>query len=116
MEAKMIINNVDFDVVTKDAVEAAKKIATEGWDELSDIVENIGKSIANDIAFIAKKKASGEFEESDAKVFMEDQKIVARMRLRSIAIVTLKIAEQIWNAIVNVFNTAINTALGWTLL
>ncbi len=112
----MIINNIDFDVVTQDAIKAAKKIVTERLDELSDIVENIGKSIANDVAFVAKKKASGEFEESDAKVFMEDQKIVARIRLRSIAIVTLKIAEQIWNAIINVFNAAINKAVGWTLL
>ncbi len=112
----MEINGVDFDAVTKDALKAVKKIATEGLDELSDIVENIGDSLASDIAFVAKKKKSGEFEEADAKVFMEDQKIVARMRLRSIAIVTLKIAEQIWNAIVSVFNTAINKAIGWTLL
>lgn len=112
----MKINNVDFDVVTKDAIKAAKDIITEGCDELSDIVENIGKNIANDVAFVAKKQASGEFEESDAKIFMEDQRIVARMRLRSIAIITLKIAEDIWNAIVNIFNTAINKAIGWTLL
>jgi hypothetical protein len=38
------------------------------------------------------------------------------MRLRSVAIITLKIAEQIWNAIINVFNAAINKAIGWTLL
>lgn len=112
----MKINDVDFDVVTKDAIEAAKDIITEGWDELSDIVGNIGKNVANDVAFVAKKKASGEFEESDARIFMEDQRIVARMRLRSIAIVTLKIAEDLWNAIVNIFNTAINKAIGWTLL
>lgn len=112
----MKINDVDFDVVTKDAIEAAKDIITGGWDELSDIVENIGKNIANDVAFVAKKQASGEFEESDARIFMEDQRIVARMRLRSIAIVTLKIAEDLWNAIVNIFNTAINKAIGWTLL
>ena len=112
----MKINNVDFDLVTKDAIEAAKGIVTEGWDHLSDIVENIGKSIVSDVEFIAKKKASGEFDESDAKIFMEDQKTIARVRLRSIAIVTLKIAERIWNAIVEVFNAAINKAIGWTIL
>lgn len=112
----MKINDVDFDLVTKDAIEAAKGIVTEGWDQLADIVENIGKSIVSDVEFIAKKKASGEFDESDAKIFMEDQKTVARMRLRSIAIITLKIAERIWNAIVDVFNVAINKAIGWTIL
>ena len=112
----MIINNVDFDLVTKEATEAAKKVATEGWDQLSDIVENIGKSIASDLEFITKKKSNDEFDEQDARIFMEDQKTVARMRLRSIAIVTLKIAERIWNAIVDIFNAAINKAIGWTIL
>jgi len=112
----MIINNVDFDVTIKEAIAAVKLVTNEGWDELIDIVENIGKSLASDVAFVAKKKLSGEYEEMDAKVFMEDQKTVARMRLRSIAIITLKIAEQIWNTIIKVFNTAINTAIGWTIL
>jgi len=112
----MIINNVDFDVVTEEAMVAAKRVANDGWDELVDIVENIGQSLTSDVAFVAKKKASGEFEELDAKIFMEDQKTVARMRLRSVAIITMKIAERIWNAIAEVFNTAINTAVGWTLL
>jgi len=112
----MVIEGVDFDEVTREAVEAARLIATDGWDELADIVENIGHSLTSDIAFVAKKKKSGEFDELDAKVFMEDQKIIARMRLRSVAIVTLKIAEEIWNAIANVFNAAINRAIGWTIL
>lgn len=112
----MIINNVDFEEVIQEAIKAAKKVATEGWDELADIVENIGKSLTSDVEFIAKKKKNGEFDESDAKIFMEDQKTVARMRLRSVAIITLKTAEDIWNAIVGVFNTAINKAIGWKVL
>jgi len=112
----MVIEGVDFDEVTLQAVEAVRLVVTDGWDELADIVENIGQSLSSDIAFVTKKKKSGEFDELDAKVFMEDQKIVARMRLRSVAIVTLKIAEEIWNAIANVFNAAINRAIGWTIL
>lgn len=112
----MKINDVDFDDVTKDAMEAAKLVANEGWDELADIVKNIGDSISSDVEFIAKKKLSGEFDEVDARIFMEDQKTVARMRLRSVAIITLQIAEKIWNAIVGIFNTAINKAIGWTIL
>ena len=112
----MFINNVDFDVVTNEAIAAAKLVLQDGWEELSDIVENIGKSLSSDVEFVAKKKLSGEFEELDAKVFMEDQKTVARMRLRSIAIITLQIAERLWNAIAKVFNTAINQAIGWTIL
>lgn len=38
------------------------------------------------------------------------------MRLRSVAIVTLQLAERIWRAIADVFSRAINSALGWSLL
>lgn len=112
----MVINDVDFDEVITQAIGAAKAVASEGGDALADIVENIGKSLVSDVEFVARKKLSGEFDEIDAKVFMEDQKTVARMRLRSIAIITLQIAENIWNAIVGVFNAAINQAIGWTIL
>lgn len=110
------INNVDFDDVTKDALMAAKAVVTDSWDEVSDILENIAKGLVNDVAFIARKKATGEFDENDARVFLEDQKMVARIRLRSVAIITLQIAERIWNAIAEVFRAAINTALDWAIL
>lgn len=63
-----------------------------------------------------ERAANGEFNEDDARIFMEDQKVVARIRLRSLAIITLQIAERVWNAVATVFRSAINTALGWTVL
>lgn len=110
------INKVNFDDVVKDALKAAKATVTDNWDAVSDIIENIAKGIVNDVSFIAKKKAEGEFNENDARVYMEDQKMLARVRLRSIAIITLQIAERIWNAIAEIFRSAINKALGWTII
>jgi UDP-3-O-[3-hydroxymyristoyl] glucosamine N-acyltransferase len=110
------INNVNFDDVVDEALEAAKAVVSDNWDEANDIIENIAKGLANDVSFIAKKKLSGEFNEDDARVYLEDQKMLARVRLRSLAIITLQIAERIWNAIAEVFRTAINKALDWTLL
>ena len=112
----MVINGVNFDDVTDEAIQAVKLAVSDSTDEIIDIVKNIGDSLKGDIAFVAKKKLNDEFDEDDAKVFMEDQKIVARMRLRSVAIITLRTAEIIWNAIVGVFNAAINRAIGWTIL
>lgn len=114
--AAFIINTVDFDKVVADALDAAKAVIMDNWEDIRDIVENIAKSLANDVEFIAKKKAEGVFNEDDARVFLEDQKIVARVRLRSLAIITLQLAERIWNAIAGVFCTAIKAALTWTLL
>tara|TARA_R110002051_G_scaffold233145_1_gene294723 strand:- start:275 stop:616 length:342 start_codon:yes stop_codon:yes gene_type:complete len=110
------INGVDFDNVLDNAIEAAKAIVSENWEEVKEIVENLGKGIENDVSFLAKKKLSGEFNEDDARVFMDDQKMLARIRLRSVAIMTLQLSERIWNAIADVFRGAINTALGWDIL
>ena len=112
----VMIINVNFDDVIKEALEAARAVATQNWDQLRDIVENVAKGLENDTVFLAKKKASGEFNEDDARVYLEDQKMLARVRLRSLAIVTLQLAERIWNAIAEVFRRAIKTALGWTIL
>ena len=110
------INGIDFDNVLDDAVEAARAVISDNWDDVEEIVKNIGEGLTKDVVFLAKKKASGEFNEDDARVFLEDQKMLARVRLRSVAIITLQLAENIWNAIAAVFSTAINTALGWDLL
>jgi hypothetical protein len=110
------INGVNFNDVVDDAVAAAKLVVSGSWDEIADIVQNIGQSLSNDVSFLARKKLLGEFNEDDARVFMEDQKMLARIRLRSIAIITLQIAEKIWNAMAEVFRSAINTALGWVVI
>lgn len=110
------INKVDFDEVVDEALKAAKAVFSDNWDQARDIIENIAKALANDVSFIAKKKLSGEFNEDDARIYLEDQKMLARVRLRSIAIISLQIAENIWNAIADVFRQAIQKALDWTLL
>jgi UDP-3-O-[3-hydroxymyristoyl] glucosamine N-acyltransferase len=110
------VNNVNFDDVVEDALKAAEAVITENWDEVRDVVENIAKALANDVVFIATKKLKGEFNEDDARVYLEDNKMLARVRLRSLAIITLQIAERVWNAIAEIFRSAINKALGWTII
>jgi hypothetical protein len=114
----IVINNVDFSKVTSDALAAAKMVLNDqsNWKTLEDIVKNIADNLVGDVQFIAKKKLSGEFNENDAKIYLEDQKTIARVRIRSVAIITLQIAERVLNAIADVFRKAINSALGWTVL
>jgi hypothetical protein len=110
------INGVDFGQVANNAVTAGIGVITSNASGLREVVENVAEGIVHDLAFVARKKANGEFEEEDARIFMEDQKTLARIRIRSIGIVTAQIAERVWNAMAQVFRQAINTALGWTLL
>ena len=112
------INSVDFRKVTREAVDAARNVVVdvESWRQMKDIVRNVSDSLAADVCLIAKRKLTGEFNEDDARVFLEDQKMVARIRIRSVAIVGLHRAEAVWNAIANVFRGAIQRALGWTII
>lgn len=110
------VNGVDFEQVSVDALAAAKAVITNNWAQVEDIAKNIAQSLVSDVVFLEKKRVSGEYNEGDAKIFMEDQKVVARIRLRSIAIIDLQLAESVWNAMANVFRTAINKAIGWTVL
>jgi hypothetical protein len=111
-----VINDVNFDEVIEAASAAAKAIIEDNWDDVKDIIKTVGDGLTNDVVFIGKKKASGEFNEDDARVFLEDQKMLARIRIRSVAIIGLQLAERIWNAVAEVFRKAIVAALGWTLL
>jgi hypothetical protein len=112
------INGINFNSVTKDALTAAQTILNDPttWQSLKDIIQNVSDGFVSDTQFLAKKKLSGEFNEDDARVYLEDQKTIARVRIRSIAAISLQIAERVLNAVLDVFRTAINTALGWTVL
>ena len=111
-------NGIDFDEVVKEALHAAKKAVNDpvAWKELDDIVENIAKGLKSDVGLVAKRKLAGSFDEKDARMFLEDQRMLARIRLRSSAIIGMAAAEQIWNAVAEVFREAIKKAIGWTIL
>ena len=110
------INGVNFDDVAKEALAAAEAVIGANWGDVRDIVENIANGFVGDVKFIALKKATGEFNEDDAKTWLEDQKMVARIRLRSVAVITLQLAERILNAMIEVFNSAIKKAIGWSIV
>ena len=118
MVPTQMINGVDFGQVAQDALGAARAaLGDEGaWQSLNGIVADISDGLAADIALIAEKKASGEFNEDDARAYLGDKTMVARIRIRSVAIIGLQMAEQVWNAVAGVFHKAIGQALGWALL
>lgn len=113
-----VIDGVDFKIIANDALNAAKLVINNNqtWDELEAILKNLVDGLKEDVKIITKKKFAGEFNENDAKLFMQDQMLVARIRIRSIVIISAQVFENIWNAIATVFSKAINTALGWSVL
>ncbi|MBO9549506.1 hypothetical protein [Pseudomonas sp.] len=107
-----IINGVDLDAVLLEAINAAKTIIQSDWPAIRAEVENLGRSMARDMIFLHQQQQAGTLSDNDIGLFLDDQKIVTRLRLRSIAIVTLQLAEAILNAMTAVFRSAIYRALG----
>lgn len=112
------INGVNLSQVGKEALTAARVLLDDPatWKSLKDILQNVADGLTADIRFIARKKLGGEFNEDDARVYLEDQKTIARVRIRSVAIITLQIAERVLNAVLDVFRLAVQRAIGWTVL
>ncbi|SNY52471.1 hypothetical protein SAMN06297280_2130 [Arsukibacterium tuosuense] len=110
-----ILNNIDIGDVLADAMTSAKQAAKDSWPAVSELADNIARSILVDLDYVARQKVLGQIDEYGAKIFLEDQRMVARARLRSLAIVTLQLAEDIINAMLRVFNAAAQKALGWVL-
>ncbi|QHG64930.1 hypothetical protein [Pseudomonas putida] len=110
-----IINGVDLDAVLLEAINAAKTIIHSDWPVIRAEVESLGRSMARDMMILHQQQQDGALSENDIGLFLDDQKIVARLRLRSIAIVTLQLAEAILNAMTAVFRSAIYRALGYDM-
>lgn len=111
-----IINGVDFDVVTADAIKAVKAIIQEDWPAVQATVFNLGQRMASNAVFVQRQLADGQLDAAGADALLQDQIIIARMHLRAVAIITLQLADAILDAMANVFKAAINRALGWDLL
>ncbi|MEN5301290.1 hypothetical protein [Pseudomonas sp. TWI628] len=111
-----LINGVDFDRVTAEAITAARGIIRNDWPRLQACVEMLGRGMANDARFLKRQLEAGALDHAAARTFLEDRKIVARLQLRALAIITLQLAEDILDAMTAVFTSAINRMLGWDLL
>ncbi|MBV2130818.1 hypothetical protein [Arsukibacterium indicum] len=109
------LNQIDIGNVLQEALASAKNAAKDSWPAVSELADNIARSILIDLEYVARQKVLGQIDEYGAKIFLEDQRMVARARLRSLAIVTLQLAEDIINAMLRVFNAAAQKALGWLL-
>lgn len=112
----MIINNVNFQAVMDKVVTQIVQEHLDSEEDMRKVIEYIGKDMFSDIAFLTEKQQSGEYEENDARVFMDDQKLIARLRLRNLPSVDTAQANRAWQVIADEFSFAISRAIGWQVL
>lgn len=103
---------VELDEVVGEAITAAKAAAGNDWDDLSEYVEKSAKNLLSSGVMIAKLLAQGKIDQDDARQLAEEERIVIRMQLRTIAGVTLLAAQNVINAIVGVISKTVNEIIG----
>ncbi len=112
----MIINNVNFNAVLDGIITTVTRENQTSREEIRRVIEHIGRDMFSDIAFINEKQKSGEYEENDARIFMDDQKLIARLRLRNLPSIDISQANRLWTVVADEFSFAISRAIGWQVL
>lgn len=99
--------------VLKQAIGAAKTASGGHWTAAKELAKKSAKDMINAGIMIKKMQVTGDISEEDAKQLIEEEKIVARIRLRSLAGIGLAAAQAIVNAIMDILKGTVNTAIGW---
>lgn len=106
------LETLGLDEILEEAITAAKEAAGDEWDDLSEYVEKSAKNLLSSGVMIAKLLAQEKINQDDARLLAEEERIVVRMQLRTIAGVTLLVAQNVINAIVGVISKTVNEVVG----
>lgn len=110
------LNAVDFDALVQEAISASKTLIRHGWSSVKEFVKKAAKNVRDSGVAVAKMLAQGAITEEEAKLLMEDERILLRVQLRTIIGMALLTAERVINAIVSAFRDTFNTVMGFELV
>ena len=103
----------DPDQLIKDCIAATKVALGANWKAAKELAKKSSKDLVNSAVMIQKMKIEGKITEEEAKQLIEEEKIVARIRLRSLVGIGLSGDEKAVNAIIGVLKGTANKAIGW---
>ena len=113
------LNALDLEAVLRDAVGAAKAavlaIADADWNLIREFAKEAAKRLRDRGVTIAKALADGALTREDATMLAEEERIVARIQLRSAIGVALATAQKVIDAILGVIRAAFDRVLGFAL-
>lgn len=108
--------SLDWEILAKAMIEAAKEIFDQRWPDIRIFVEDEIKDFARAIARIAYRYKTG-------KLSKENAKALARAQIKSMEIILIAVegmgiimVEMAVNAAVDTVKTAVNSAIGFSLL
>jgi hypothetical protein len=110
------LEETDFDALVKDAIGAARAVFTEGWDAVEEFVEKAAKNLGEVGASLARMVAREKITHEEAKLLLEDERILIRMHLRTVVGMALLTAQRVLTAILGVLKGALNRIVGFELV
>jgi hypothetical protein len=110
------LDETDFDDLLQQAVSAAKALVVHGWDAVKEFVKKAAKNVRDVGISLAKMVAQHTITDDEAKLLLEDERILIRMQLRTVVGMGLLTAERVLNAILGVFKGAFNRIVGFELV
>lgn len=108
--------SIDVNVLVQDMLGAAKDVFKDRWPEVRSFAKIESKSFLSNMAEIERLKAKGKITKAQAKILTRMHKRSMEAVLSALEGISLALAEQAVNAALGVVRTAINKAIGWTLL
>jgi len=112
----MPVSDLNFSDIIKDMTTAAKEVLSDSWKEVKPFAELQLKSFAQNVKLIGELKLKGLITEEKAKLQLAIQRDSVRTVLIAFEGIGLVTAENAINAAISVVRTAINRAIGWSLL
>ena len=110
------LNETDFDALLQQAVSAAKGFVVHGWSSIKEFVKKAAKNVRDAGVSLSKMVADKTITHEEAKLLLEDERILIRMQLRTVVGMALLTAERVLNAIIGVFRGALNRIVGFDLV
>ena len=110
------LHEVDFDDLFRHAVTAAKDVILHGWDSVKEHVKKAAKNLRDAGVSIAKMLATGVISQEEARILLEDERLVVRMQLRTVLAGAILTAQRVVAAILGVFRDAFNRIMGFDLV
>ncbi len=110
------MNTLDFSTLLTQMLDAAKNTLANKWPAVKDLATSSFKTLAHSLLDIEEMKIDGTITEEQARLLMDMHKNTAKIVLLSVEVVGIVAAEEAINAALNSVKTAVNTAIGFTII
>ncbi len=107
---------IDATAIASDMLSAMKGELTDAWPDIKDYAEAEAKKLAQTFLMIEKLKLSNQIDEEEAEIHLNMAKNASKAVFLAIEGMGLIVVERAINAALDVVSTAVNTALGFTLI